>query len=590
MNQWLITTGMLAGGLGLFLLAVGMITDGIKLAAGHSLRDMLGKWTRSPGHGIVTGLTITAIVQSSSAVTVATIGFVNAGVINMYQALGVVYGANIGTTMTGWLIAIIGFKIKVETFALPMIGIGMILRLTGGDRKRAHLGQALAGFGLFFIGIDVLREAFEGMATKLDLQKFTLDGIPGALMYVGIGFVMTVLTQASAASIAIILTAATGGMLGLYAAAAMVIGANVGTTSTAAFAVIGATSNAKRVAAAHVVFNLGTGIVALLILPLLFWVVDSTSKLLHLENNPAVTLALFHTTFNILGVLLIWPISNRLARFLDKRFVTQEEVESRPRFLDKTVAQSPVLAVNALVLELSRIATVTRRMTLAALSIESGPGKQILGDHSIIEKLTNAVSEFIALLTRESFTGEVSNQLTQLMRAEQHLLFTSDLALEIAKEQIDSGLLDDDELEQGMANFRSTVVSLLELTNPEAEGFSIQKCNDQMEQVQLVYEKIRMELLNAGSEKRVPVQIVIEILEQNSRIRRMARQMIKAMRDLNELFTVNESIIPETTSGPVQRDSLVTEDEQEKVQGETAEISSAEGSKEEGGNNADKSD
>jgi len=126
MQQGLMTIGLLAGGIGLFLLAVNMITDGLAQAAGHALRDMLGKWTRTPARGVLTGLTITAIVQSSSAVTVATIGFVNAGLIGLYQALGVVYGSNIGTTMTGWLVAAIGFQLKVDTFAMPMIGIGML--------------------------------------------------------------------------------------------------------------------------------------------------------------------------------------------------------------------------------------------------------------------------------------------------------------------------------------------------------------------------------------------------------------------------------------------------------------------------------
>ncbi|MGB5520809.1 MAG: Na/Pi symporter, partial [Gammaproteobacteria bacterium] len=388
MQQVLITTGMLAGGLGLFLLAVTMITDGLKLAAGHTLRDLLGKWTRSPAHGILTGLSITALVQSSSAVTVATIGFVNAGLLTMYQALGVVYGANIGTTMTGWLVAIVGFKIKVEMFALPMIGIGMLLRLTGGDSRRAQLGLALAGFGLFFIGIDVLKEAFEGLAAAIDLQKLTLDGVAAVFLFLGIGFMMTVLTQSSSAAIAITLTAATGGIVGLYAAAAMVIGANVGTTSTAGFAVIGATPNAKRVAAAHVIFNLATAMVALLILPVLIWVVRSTGKIVGLEDVPAVTLALFHTTFNILGVLLMLPVSSRLARFLDKRFVTLEEIEGRPRYLDKTVAVSPALAINALALEQSRIASIARRMATEVMSAESGPGKRLVSDHVAAQKLT----------------------------------------------------------------------------------------------------------------------------------------------------------------------------------------------------------
>ena len=172
------------------------------------------------------------------------------------------------------------------------------------------------------------------------------------------------LTQSSSAAIAITLTAATGGILGLNAAAAMVIGANVGTTATALIAVIGATPNAKRVAGAHIVFNVATGMVALIILPILFWIVKTTGELQALDDNPAVTLALFHTVFNILGVLLMWPLSARLTRFLEKRFVTQEEIESRPRYLDKTVAESPVLALNALFLELSRIAAVARRMAL----------------------------------------------------------------------------------------------------------------------------------------------------------------------------------------------------------------------------------
>ncbi len=234
--------------------------------------------------------------------------------------------------------AIIGFKIKIETFALPIIGLGMLLRLTGGDSRRAPLGIALAGFGLFFIGIDVLKDAFEGLATTIDLQQISMDGVAGVLLFVGIGFLMTVLTQSSSAAIAITLTAATGGILELSPAAAMVVGANVGTTSTAMIAVIGATPNAKRVAAAHVIFNVATGLVALLTLPLLFWLVRNTGKLLGMEDNPAITLALFHTTFNILGVLLMWPATGWLTRFLEKRFVSLEEIEGRPKYLDKTVA------------------------------------------------------------------------------------------------------------------------------------------------------------------------------------------------------------------------------------------------------------
>jgi phosphate:Na+ symporter len=547
---------MLAGGLGLFLLAVSMITDGLTQAAGHALRDMLGKWTSTLGRGIVTGLSITAIVQSSSAVTVATIGFVNAGLITLYQALGVVYGSNIGTTMTGWLVAAIGFQIKVDAFALPMIGIGMLLRLTGAGSRRAPVGMALAGFGLFFIGIDVLKDAFEGLAVAIELEKFTLDGIAGVFMYVGIGFLMTVLTQSSSAAIAITLTAATGGIVGLYAAAAMVVGANVGTTSTAAIAVIGATSNAKRVAAAHIIFNVVTGVVALMIMPLLFWTVNVTGELLGMQEVPAVTLALFHTTFNVLGVLMMWPVSGVLTRFLERRFVTQEELEGRPRYLDKTVAVSPELALHALVLELLRIADVARRMALEALSTESVPGKRIAGDHTVAKKLAHAVAGFVMRLEKRTLSGVVAGQLAKLLRAEQHLLACADQALEVVGMQSELESVDDTELMQELARYRVEVVTLIQSANPDIEGFSITDCEAQLQQVQIAYEDVKQKLLLAGAELRIPIPDMIDHLEQNSRIRRMARQMFKAIKLVGSPYSAAEDQVAEIAEPVVQQDSI----------------------------------
>ena len=165
------TLGALLGGLGLFLLAVGMISNGLRLAAGRQLRSLLERYTGSPARGIASGALITALVQSSSAVTVATLGFVNAGILNLPQALGVVFGSNVGTTMTGWLVAAVGFKFKLELFALPLVGIGMFLRLTGSRSRRGALGEALAGFGLFFIGVDILRDGFAGLADSMTLPQ-----------------------------------------------------------------------------------------------------------------------------------------------------------------------------------------------------------------------------------------------------------------------------------------------------------------------------------------------------------------------------------------------------------------------------------
>jgi len=300
--QGIVIIGKLAGGIGLFLLAMKFMTDGLKLAGGDALRDILGRWTKTPAQGLLAGCLLTAVVQSSSAVTVATIGFVNAGLLTLLQAVGVIYGSNIGTTMTAWLVATLGFNIKVELFALPMIGVGIPAWFLSPNSRKGAAGQVFAGIGLFFIGIDTLKHAFETIAPSFNLAMVSEFGVLGVILLVGIGFLLTVLTQSSSAAIAITLTAASGGVLALPSAAAMVIGSNLGTTSTAFFATIGATPNAKRVAAAHIIFNAVTGFVALAILPFLIWFILETGRVLKLEETPTVVLALFHTTFNVKGL------------------------------------------------------------------------------------------------------------------------------------------------------------------------------------------------------------------------------------------------------------------------------------------------
>lgn len=531
-----IVIGMLAGGLGLFLLAVRMITDGLKLAAGGALRDLLGHWTYTHTRGIVTGIAITAVVQSSSAVTVATIGFVNAGLLSLYKALGVIYGANIGTTMTGWLVALAGFDIKLEAFALPLIGIGMLLRLAKGTTRLGSLGETFAGFGLFFIGIDVLREAFAGLASGIELQTLSVEGISGIFLYLGIGFLITLFTQSSSAAIAITLTAATSGIVTIEAAAAMVIGANIGTTSTATFAVIGATPNAKRVAMAHIIFNLMTGIVALLLLPLLFWVISATGKMLNLEDSPAVTLALFHTAFNVFGVLLILPVSNILSKFLEKKFRTAEEIEGKPKYLDKTVAGTPALALNALTLELARIGEIARRMAKSALSAESGPGKQIYGEYAAVNNLEQAMDNFIAQLERSILTQDIVEQLPEVLHALQHYTTVSNLALNYAKQQIDIRLPRDEEVTSALEKYKADAVALLNAVNPRLADFSVEETEKRLEELHIVYRRLRDILLEEGARQHIIIQTMDAILNQINRIDRMTRQAFKGGRILNRLL------------------------------------------------------
>ena len=530
MNSSLTIIGGVAGGLGIFLLAVSLITDGLKLAAGDALSEMLGRWTKTPGRGIASGIAITGIVQSSSAVTVATIGFVNAGILTMVQALGVVYGANVGTTMTGWLVAAVGFKFKIELFALPIIGLGMLLRLTGAKKRRGAIGMALVGFGLFFIGIDVLKNAFESIAASTQLDQLFSDNLVGLVLYIGFGFLMTLLTQSSSAAIAIILTAATGGVVTLSAAAAMVIGANVGTTSTAALAVIGATPNAKRVAAAHIIFNLATGIVALLLLPIMLWLVHATGKMLGLEGVPAVSLALFHTVFNILGVLLMWPLTTRLATFLAARFRTAEEIEGNPRYLDKTVLVSPALALNALYLELAHLGEIVRKMVKEAISAESDITDKQETEQRAVQNLVLEIERFVSSLGRNPLPEDIAAVLPSVLRATQYLTATADLSLEIAIYQNRIHALGDTELMEALARLKSDLVALVEASDILDSRFTLTDCEDRFAGFEKEYQALKEALLTAGVQHHIKVRAMTLTAEQLSRMSHLAEQLVKSVR------------------------------------------------------------
>lgn len=412
--------GMLIGGVGLFLLGMMLMTDGLKVAAGRTLKQLLERWTDTSLHGLFSGALLTALVQSSSAVTVAAIGFVNAGMLTLERSVWVIFGSNIGTTMTGWLVALVGFKIKIELFAFPAIGLGMLLKLTGGDSRRAALGEALAGFGLFFVGVSVLKDAFEGVAQTIDISAFYAEGILGVLTFVGIGFMMTLLTQSSSAAISIALAAAAGNLVALEPAAAMVIGSNIGTTSTALIAVIGATPNAKRVAASHVAFNLLTGAVAIAILPLMLQSVLLIEDVMELTPDTATTLALFHTIFNILGVALIWAVTAKLIKFLKGRFVSLEEDLGKPRFLDKTALVIPSLALESLILELSRLQEISVSIVIMALDPVPAKRQDLRQRLHVVETLSKAIGDYARKMYRAELPPSVSDALMHPYRALQH--------------------------------------------------------------------------------------------------------------------------------------------------------------------------
>jgi phosphate:Na+ symporter len=523
-----------AGGIGLFLLGMKLMTDGLKVAAGEALRDILTGWTATVWRGIFSGVLITAVVQSSSAVIFAVIGFVNAGLLPLFQAVGVIFGSNIGTTVTSWLVALVGFKIDIPALALPLIALGMVLRVFATGTRAGALGEALAGFGVFFLGIDILKNTFGDLEHRLRLDLFADAGIFSLFLFVGAGFLMTVLMQSSSAALAVTLTAAGGGFIPLTAAAAVVIGANVGTTSTAAFAVIGATANAKRAAMAHVLFNVVTALAALIALQPLLWLVGTLGDLFGL-SAPATSLALFHTLTKLFGLLLVLPATPALVRYLEKRFHTADENESKPRHLDRNVIGTPALAIDALILELKRIGALTREAASTIVDDLPAATRQLEERKQIVDNLVLAVAAFTNQVQHAELPRDLSEAFPQALRVSQYYTDMLERAEEIATLRASLVPVTDEPLRDAIRRFRNRALQLLTVTDPDLEDYSSDRFEDVLAKALEDYQQLKGELLRAGSEGRLAIRQMVWRLDEMGAIRRILDQVVKAARYLEKM-------------------------------------------------------
>jgi len=408
--------GTIIGGVGLFLLGMILMTEGLKSLAGDALRSILERFVRGPASGLAWGAGITALVQSSSATTLMTIGFVSAGLLTFTQSVGVILGANIGTTSTGWIVSTIGLKFSMSAVALPLIGAGAIMRLVGTDTLRTA-GIALAGFGLIFVGIDVLQEGMSGLAERIDPASFpgmTILGIPALII---IGAVMTVVMQSSSAAVATTLAALYTGAIGIEQAAVLVIGQNIGTTVKAALAAIGASVPAKRTALAHILFNVLTGLIALAILPVFLWLANIATQ--HIDGDPgAVSLAAFHTAFNIVGVLVFLPFIGPYARLVSR--MVPERKPELARHLDASVAGIPSVAVEAVRRTAMDILTATITKIRKLIDLDEVRTLSKVKIHSI-EVAIDEAKQFLGRVSTESASALVFARHLSSVHAIDHL-------------------------------------------------------------------------------------------------------------------------------------------------------------------------
>ena len=431
------TTISVLGGVGLFLLGMSVMTSGLKELAGSGLRTTLSKMAATPLSGAFWGAFVTLIVQSSSATTMTTIGLVSAGLLTFAQGLALVFGANVGTTGTGWLIALIGVRVSLTAAALPMIFVGALIILLSRGRVSAA-GGALAGFALVLYGLTTLQQGMGGLAERFHPADFPAvygpgvswwSSLFGVLTLIVVGLAMTAVMQSSTAAIAVTLSAHFAGAVGLDQACALIIGQNIGTATSSAMAAIGASFTAKRLALAYILFKLIAALIALALFPVTIPLLIRASKTI----DGVTILAGYHTAYNVVGVAVLLPLIDRFTRFVER--LLPERGSPLTRFLDPAALVTPIAAEEAVRRTVARsLGTICQSIGDALTATNHGTSVRTRKDAVAIKEASDALRqarEFMSEVSGPPESGEEEERLTSTLHALEHASRLAEVAGEI---------------------------------------------------------------------------------------------------------------------------------------------------------------
>ena len=361
----------IAAGIAIFLFGMLSLEQGFQAFTGGALERLLRRTTSSTGKSVLFGIVSTTLMQSSSLVSVITISFLSAGLITLAAGIGIIFGANLGTTTGAWLIAGFGLKVNIAAYAMPMLAFGVIL-IFQSARSLKGIGYILAGLGFLFLGIHYMKDGFEAFKDTINLAEYAVAGYPGVLLFTLIGIFATVVMQSSHATLVLTITALAAGQITYENALALAIGANVGTTITAILGSMSANEAGKRLAVAHLVFNAVTGILAIAFIYQLVALVNGASALVGIaDDDYTLKLAVFHTIFNLLGIIVMLPLLNQLVVNLEK-FIPEKKPEvDQPKYLSGSSAAFPGTAVEAVRMETLRVYEAALRIIIDGLGMKS---------------------------------------------------------------------------------------------------------------------------------------------------------------------------------------------------------------------------
>lgn len=417
------------GGISLFLYGMQLMGDGLQAAAGSKLQRILGALTKRTIYGVALGAGVTSILQSSSATTVMTVGLVNAGLMNLQQAFGIVMGANIGTTITAQLIAF-----KLTDYITLLLAIGFLIRTVAKKRQMKDIGQVLMGFGILMLGMAMMSNSVAPLrhntAVVEFIGRFSTHPILGLL----VGLCMTVVIQSSSATVGILMAMAGQGLIPLEGAVPVLLGDNIGTCITAVLATLQANINAKRVALSHVLFNLIGSIIAIALLSQFLALVLKISP----AGNISRQIANAHTVFNVVNTILFLPFAGQFTKLIEKIMPNKNgEISYQPKFLNESMLDTPAIALSLARKEVSRMGSLALGNTKRAFSCinqyDSKKVKYIKEHEPVIDNLEEAITVYLTKMSEKNLSVELTNIHTGLLHCCMDLERIGDHAETIAK-------------------------------------------------------------------------------------------------------------------------------------------------------------
>ena len=430
------------GALALLLYGMNMLSNGIQKGAANSLQRLLGIVSGNRFTAVLTGLLVTAIIQSSGATTVMVVSFVNAQIISLTQAIGIIFGANIGTTVTAWIVSLFGFSFKIASVAIPLFGIGFFITCLK-RWKLQSAGEMLMGFGLLFYGLSLLSDSLKLSPESVAfLQSFANLGIGGLLLGVLIGAIITALIHSSSAMTAIVLTMAANGSLTWEFSAAVVLGSNIGSTIDAILSAIGSSTNAKRAALVHVCFNVAGTVLALIVFKPFLALIDLIVPKAPVDNI-TTHIAMLHTVFNICCTCIFLPFVNQIAAIVSK-IIKQSETEENSNYKLPMIFSSGHGSIELYVLQaekeiekmacrvLSIFNNIYKCLEVSKKEEASESSQEVLAQENYIYQMKEEITDFLVKCSQlDGATGIVQNKITQLSQIIDYLGNLSDESVRI---------------------------------------------------------------------------------------------------------------------------------------------------------------